>query len=87
MGLIYWLLIGLAAGALAKLVTPQNETGGWISSLVIGIIGSFVGGFAGRLVGIQSSGLLGSLIIATVGAIIVLFVYHKYLADKLNIKV
>ena len=87
MGLIYWLLIGLAAGALAKLVTPQNETGGWISSLVIGIIGSFVGGFAGRLVGIQSSGLLGSLIIATVGAIIVLFVYHKYLADKLNLKV
>lgn len=87
MGLIYWLLIGLAAGALAKLVTPQNETGGWISSLVIGIIGSFVGGFVGRLVGIQSSGLLGSLIIATVGAIIVLFIYHKYLADKLNIKV
>ena len=87
MGLIYWLLIGLAAGALAKLVTPQNETGGWISSLVIGIIGSFVGGFAGRLVDIQSSGLLGSLIIATVGAIIVLFIYHKYLADKLNIKV
>jgi uncharacterized membrane protein YeaQ/YmgE (transglycosylase-associated protein family) len=87
MGLIYWLLIGLAAGAIAKMITPQDEKGGWISSIIIGIIGSFVGGFLGRLIGIYSSGLLGSLIIATIGAILVLFIYHKYLADKLNLPI
>lgn len=87
MGLLYWLLIGFAAGALAKMITPQEETGGWISSIIIGIIGSFVGGFLGRLVGINGSGLLGGLIIATIGAILVLFIYHKYLADKLNLPV
>ena len=87
MGLIYWLLIGLAAGALAKLITPQDEKGGWISSIIIGIIGSFVGKLVLGLVGIQSGNLIGSIIIATIGAIIVLFIYHKYLADKLNLPI
>lgn len=87
MGLIYWLLIGLAAGALAKLITPQEEKGGWVSSIIIGIVGSFVGGFLGRLIGIQSSGLLGSLIIATGGAVLVLFIYHRYLADKWDLPI
>jgi len=85
MGLIYWLLIGLAAGALAKLITPQDEKGGWVSSIIIGIIGSFVGKLVFGLIGIQSYGLIGSIVIATLGAILVLFIYHKYLADKLNL--
>jgi uncharacterized membrane protein YeaQ/YmgE (transglycosylase-associated protein family) len=87
MGLIYWLLIGFAAGAIAKFLTPQDEKGGWISSVIIGIVGSFAGRFLGGLVGIQGTGIVGSLIIATVGAIIVLFIYHKYLADKLNLPI
>jgi len=85
MGLIYWLLIGLAAVALAKLITPQDEKGGWVSSIIIGIIGSFVGKLVFGLIGIQSYGLIGSIVIATLGAILVLFIYHKYLADKLNL--
>ncbi len=40
MGLIAWLLIGLIAGAAAKMITPQKEKEGWISSLIIGIVGS-----------------------------------------------
>lgn len=87
MGLIYWLLIGLAAGALAKLITPQDEKGGWVSSIIIGIVGSFVGGFVGRLIGIQSSGMIGSLLIATGGAVLVLFIYHRYLADKWDLPI
>ncbi len=87
MNLIYWLLIGLAAGAIAKMLTPQQEKGGWISSAIIGIVGSIVGGFAAGLIGIASKGLLGSLIIATAGAFLVLFIYHRYLADKLNLPI
>lgn len=87
MSLIYWLLIGLAAGAIAKMLTPQDEKGGWISSIVIGIIGSFVGGFVGSLIGIESTSLLGRLLIATGGAVLVLFIYHRYLADKLNLPI
>ncbi len=87
MNLLYWLLIGFAAGAIAKMLTPQQEKGGWISSIIIGIVGSFVGGFLGRLIGIQSGSLIGSLLIATGGAFLVLFIYHRFLADKLNLPI
>ena len=87
MGLIFWLLIGFAAGAIAKMLTPQDEKGGWISSIIIGIVGSFVGRLVGSLVGIASTGLVGSLLIATGGAVLVLFIYHRYLADKLNLPI
>ncbi|MDX1666200.1 MAG: GlsB/YeaQ/YmgE family stress response membrane protein [Saprospiraceae bacterium] len=88
MGLIYWLLIGLAAGALAKALTPQKEKGGWISSIIVGIIGAVVGGWLAGILGISASlglGIVGSIIVATGGAFLVLFIYHKYLADKLNL--
>ncbi len=88
-GLIYWLLIGLAAGALAKMLTPQQESGGWISSMIVGLIGSIIGGFIARLTGLSyifGSGILGSLIVATGGAFLVLFIYHRYLADKMNLR-
>lgn len=84
MGFISWLLVGLIAGTLAKMITPQQEKGGWISSLVVGVIGSFVGGFLGGLIGISSTHFIGELLIAFVGAIFVLYIYHKYLAEKMN---
>lgn len=88
MGFLYWLVIGLGAGSIAKALTPQDEKGGWISSLVIGVIGAYLGGFIANLTGIRyilGSGLIGSLIVATGGAFLVLFIYHKYLKDKLNL--
>ena len=88
MTLIYWLLLGLAAGAIAKWLTPQKEKGGWISSLIVGIIGSVLGGWIADLLGLSKTlgaGLLGSLIIATGGAVLVLFIYHRYLKDKMNV--
>ena len=87
---MFWLLIGLAAGAIAKALTPQNEKGGWISSLIIGIIGAWVGNFAAGIIPIRlfvGRALLGDLIVATAGAFLVLWVYHKYLADKLNLPI
>ncbi len=84
MNLISWLLIGLIAGTGAKMVTPQEEKGGWVSSLVVGIIGSFVGGFLAGLFGFSNDRLIPNLVIAFIGAVIVLFIYHKYLADKMN---
>ena len=58
------LLVGLIAGSLAKMVTPQEEKGGWLSSLAIGIIGSFVGGWIARIIGLHSYKILGEIIIA-----------------------
>jgi uncharacterized membrane protein YeaQ/YmgE (transglycosylase-associated protein family) len=89
MGLIYWLLVGLAAGTIAKMITPQKETGGWISSIIIGIIGALVGGFLAGVLGIDRifSGLLGELILALLGSLLILWLYYKYFADKWKLRV
>lgn len=84
MNLITWLLVGLVAGSLAKMITPQEEKGGWVSSLVVGVIGSVVGGFIADLIGFPNNMILVKLLIAFLGAVLVLFIYHKYLADKMN---
>lgn len=82
MGLLKWLLVGLIAGSLAKMITPQDEKGGWLSSLGIGIVGSIVGGLVAGLIGLNSYRLIGEIIIAFLGSVIVLFIYHKYFANK-----
>ncbi len=53
MKLIIWLLIGMVAGAVAKQLTPQEEKPGWLSSLIIGVIGSILGGAMFGIIGIQ----------------------------------
>ncbi|MEL6676683.1 MAG: GlsB/YeaQ/YmgE family stress response membrane protein [Bacteroidota bacterium] len=88
--LLIWLGVGFAAGAIAKYLTPQDEKGGWISSIIIGIIGSTVGGFLAGVVGLRGmlgTTILGDLIMATGGAFLILWVYHKYLKDKLNLPI
>ena len=77
-----WLLVGLIAGSLAKMVTPQEEKGGWLSSLAIGIIGSFVGGWIARIIGLHSYKILAEIIIAFLGSLIVLLIYHRYIRNK-----
>ena len=78
--IIQWLLIGLIAGSVAKIITPQEEKGGWLSSLLIGVIGSVTGGFIAGLFGFPPENILGSLIVAVIGSLIVLFIYHRYLS-------
>lgn len=80
--ILKWLLIGLIAGSVAKMITPQEEGGGWISSLGIGVLGAIAGGFIAGLFGFSVQNDLGSLIVAIIGSLIVLYVYHKYLSDK-----
>ncbi len=84
---IWWLLVGLAAGAIAKAITPQKETGGWISSLIVGLLGSLLGGWLFGLLGIGASGLIGSLVAAVIGALLLLFIYYKFLADKFDLPI
>ncbi|WP_413110222.1 GlsB/YeaQ/YmgE family stress response membrane protein [Thaumasiovibrio sp. DFM-14] len=80
MGIISWIILGLIAGALAKWLMPGNDGGGWVMTMLLGIGGSFVGGFLGSLVGLGTAGGLsfGSIISATIGAFILLFVYNRF---------
>ena len=74
-GFVTWILIGLVAGIIAKLI--MRDSLGWILTIVLGIVGAFVGGWASGLVGGPAvTGFnLTSVLVAAVGAIIVLFVY------------
>jgi uncharacterized membrane protein YeaQ/YmgE (transglycosylase-associated protein family) len=85
MGLFIWLLTGLAAGALAKQITPQEEKPGWLSSLIIGIAGALLGGLLFGIVGIQSTTWIGSFIFALIGSVIFLYLYHRYLKNKIDL--
>lgn len=78
MGILAWLLFGLIVGALAKLLMPGNQGMGWILTIILGIVGAFVGGFVGNLLGIGEDGNMwdiGSIAMAVLGAILVLFIY------------
>ncbi len=85
MSIIIWLLTGLAAGALAKRISPQQEKPGWVSSLIVGLIGAMLGGIVFGLIGMKATSLLGSFIFAVVGSVLFLFIYHRFLADKIDL--
>ena len=79
MGIISWIIMGLIVGALAKLIMPGKDPGGFIVTILIGVAGAFVGGFIGSLLGIgRVTGFnLVSLLLAVGGAVLLLFVYRK----------
>ena len=83
MGIISWIILGLIVGALAKWIMPGQDPGGIIITIVIGIVGALIGGFLSSLVGLGTvTGLnLGSIIIALVGALILLWLY-RLIKDK-----
>lgn len=80
MDFLWFLLIGLAAGWLAGRIM-KGAGFGLIGDLVIGVIGSMIGGFLFDLLQLNASGKLGSLITATVGAM-VLIALLRYLRKK-----
>ena len=72
MNIIFWIIIGGIAGWIAEKVTKSDH--GLLTNIVVGIIGAFIGGFLFGLLGIQvAAGIVGSLITATVGALVLLY--------------
>ena len=79
MGIIGWLLLGLIAGALARLLVPGRDPMGWIGTIVLGLAGSLVGGWlADLLFDDEAVGLIGSVI----GAVLVLMLYNAVVRNR-----
>jgi uncharacterized membrane protein YeaQ/YmgE (transglycosylase-associated protein family) len=72
MEIVWFLLIGLAAGWLAGQIMKGGGFG-LVGDLIVGVIGALLGGFLFRVVGLSATGLLGQLVTATVGAIVLIF--------------
>jgi len=79
MGILAWLVLGLIVGAVAKAIMPGDDPGGVVVTILIGIAGAFVGGFIATTLGIGSfTGFnLGSMAIAVMGSLVLLFAYRK----------
>ena len=78
MGILGWIVLGLIAGAIAKLILPGRQGGGWIITIILGIVGAILGGFIGNAVfGIDLGTFfdLRTWLLAIGGAILVLLIY------------
>ena len=83
LGLIVWLVVGIIVGAIAKAICPGHQRGGWVSALILGIIGSFIGGTLATLLttgslAIVSTGInILGIALAVVGALIAIFIWQQ----------
>ena len=78
MQFLWMCIIGLVAGALAKLIMPGRDPGGIIITMLLGIAGAVVAGFLGRSLGWYQEGEGAGLIMSVVGAILLLAVYRMF---------
>jgi uncharacterized membrane protein YeaQ/YmgE (transglycosylase-associated protein family) len=84
MGILTWIILGLVAGAIAKLVMPGKDPGGWIVTILLGIGGAIVGGYIGSLLGwgTVNDFDLKSLALAVGGSMLLLLVYRLISGKK-----
>lgn len=75
-GLLGWIIVGLVAGALAKLIMPGKDPGGIVVTILLGIAGALLAGFLGQALNLYDPGEAAGWIAATVGAIILLAIYR-----------
>ncbi len=84
MGILAFIVVGLVAGLLAKLVMPGDDPGGLIVTTLIGIAGAFVGGLFVQFLG--GAGVTGiniwSILVATLGAVILLAIYRLFAGGR-----
>jgi len=76
---MHWLwvaLIGLIVGALAKLIMPGKDPGGFIITMLIGVGGSLIGTLLGRVIGWYQEGESAGFIVSILGALLLLVAYH-----------
>jgi len=78
MGILSWIVFGLIAGLIAKLIMPGNDPGGFIITILLGIVGAVVGGFIAN--GLGYGGVdgfnFGSFVVAVIGSLVLLIGYR-----------
>ncbi|MDQ2680195.1 MAG: GlsB/YeaQ/YmgE family stress response membrane protein [Candidatus Eremiobacteraeota bacterium] len=73
--ILYWVIVGLIVGAIAKYIVPGEGPGGVLGDIVIGIIGAIIGGFILSLLHIAGgSGIIANIIVALIGAVVLLYI-------------
>lgn len=82
-GFIWIVIVGFVAGILARLLSPgANKPSGFILTTVLGIVGAFLATFIGQMIGHYGPDQGAGFITATIGALIVLFIWNRLVAAK-----
>ena len=84
-GVLGWILFGLVAGVIAKLLMPGREPGGFIITILLGIAGAFLGGFLGQMMGLYGEGEPAGLIMSIVGAVLLLALYRAVAGRRVHV--
>lgn len=82
MSILGWLLVGLVAGVLGKLIMPGKDPGGIIVTILLGIVGAFLGTFVGRALGLYVEGETAGIFMSLLGAILVLAIYRMIIGRR-----
>jgi uncharacterized membrane protein YeaQ/YmgE (transglycosylase-associated protein family) len=78
MGILGWIVFGLIVGIVAKFLMPGRDPGGFIVTILIGIVGALVGGFVGRAIGLYREDDPVGFVMAVIGSIILLLLYRVF---------
>ena len=87
MGFLGWIVLGLIVGAVAKLIMPGKDPGGFIITILLGIVGALLGGFLGKtFFHVTRGGFfdLRTWVLALVGALILLIIYRLVAGRRTN---
>ncbi len=77
-GFIGWIIFGLIVGAVAKLLTPGRDPGGFLITMLLGMAGAGLGGWLGRSFGFYGPGEPAGFLMALVGAVLLLLLYRMF---------
>jgi uncharacterized membrane protein YeaQ/YmgE (transglycosylase-associated protein family) len=82
MGILSWIVFGLVVGAVAKLVMPGRDPGGFIITMLLGIVGAVLGGFLGRALGLYAANEPAGFFMALLGSIVLLTLYRMTMRPR-----
>lgn len=82
LSILGWAVFGLITGAIAKLLMPGKDPGGVFVTMALGVAGALVAGFLGRTLGWYQSGEAAGFVMATLGSVLLLFIYRRMNAKK-----
>ncbi|MDI6816643.1 MAG: GlsB/YeaQ/YmgE family stress response membrane protein [Actinomycetota bacterium] len=79
MGVLAWIILGLVAGTIARLLVPGKQPGGCVTTIALGVVGALIGGYIGNV--LSGEGISGiniwSIFLAIVGSVILIFVWAR----------
>ena len=84
-GVLGWIIFGLIVGAVAKLLMPGRDPGGFIVTILLGIAGAVLGGFIGRALGWYGEGDAAGFLMSLVGAIVLLAIYRMAIGRRTRV--